>query len=413
MSPVTVPRMARPRSPLFVLYLTVFIDLMGFGIVIPILPLYAQDFQASPLAIGWLTGIYSGMQIIFTPILGRLSDRFGRRPVLLISIAGTAVGFALMGMAQSLTLLFVARILAGITGGNISIPQAYIADVTAPEKRSHAMGMIGAAFGLGFTFGPLIGGVMSQISYGAPFFFAAALSVVNAVLIYVLLPESLSREHRAKPHDNASIAEVFRHGRGAMFVLVIATYFFLIAGFAIMTTLFALFTAKRFGYDAHANGYLFGFVGLISVIVQGGLIGRLVKKFGEVALTRAGMILTTVSLALLPLSNNLTVLLLVCAGLSAGSGIASPPLSGLASQMIERSWQGRALGVMQSAGSSARLIGPLIGGWLLMFDLQKPVAEYGRTPFLVGAFLCLIGTLFAFCIKKPPEDRSPEDIALL
>ena len=404
--------MARQRSPLFVLYLTVFIDLMGFGIVIPILPLYAQDFQASPLAIGWLTGIYSGMQIIFTPILGRLSDRFGRRPVLLISIAGTAVGFALMGMAQSLTLLFIARILAGITGGNISIPQAYIADVTAPEKRSHAMGMIGAAFGLGFTFGPLIGGVMSQISYGAPFFFAAALSVVNAVLIYVLLPESLSREHRAKPHDEASTAEVFRHGRGAMFVLVVATYFFLIAGFAIMTTLFALFTARRFGYDAHANGYLFGFVGLISVIVQGGLIGRLVKRFGEVALTRVGMILTTVSLGLLPFSNNLTVLLLVSAGLSAGSGIASPPLSGLASQMIERSWQGRALGVMQSAGSTARLIGPLIGGWLLMFDLQKPVAEYGRTPFLVGAFLCLIGALFAFCIKKPPEDRSPEDIAV-
>ena len=405
--------MSRPRSPLFVLYLTVFIDLMGFGIVIPILPLYAQDFQATPLAIGWLTGIYSGMQIIFTPILGRLSDRFGRRPVLLISIIGTAVGFALMGIAQSLTLLFVARILAGITGGNISIPQAYIADVTAPEKRSHAMGMIGAAFGLGFTFGPLIGGVMSQISYGAPFFFAAALSVVNAVLIYVLLPESLSREHRARPHEEASTAEVFRHGRGAMFVLVVATYFFLIAGFAIMTTLFALFTARRFGYDAHANGYLFGFVGLVSVIVQGGLIGRLVKRFGEVALTRAGMILTTISLALLPLSNNLTVLLLVCAGLSAGSGIASPPLSGLASQMIERTWQGRALGVMQSAGSTGRLIGPLIGGWLLMFDLQKPVAEYGRTPFLVGAFLCFIGVLFAFCIKKPPEDRSPEDIALL
>jgi DHA1 family tetracycline resistance protein-like MFS transporter len=405
--------MARQRSPLFVLYLTVFIDLMGFGIVIPILPLYAQDFHATPLAIGWLTGIYSGMQIIFTPILGRLSDRFGRRPVLLISIAGTAVGFVLMGMAQSLTLLFVARILAGITGGNISIPQAYIADVTAPEKRSHAMGMIGAAFGLGFTFGPLIGGVMSQISYGAPFFFAAALSVVNAVLIYLLLPESLSREHRAKPHEEASTAEVFRHGRGAMFVLVVATYFFLIAGFAIMTTLFALFTARRFGYDAHANGYLFGFVGLVSVIVQGGLIGRLVKKFGEVALTRAGMILTTVSLALLPLANNLTVLLLVCAGLSVGSGIASPPLSGLASQMIERTWQGRALGVMQSAGSTGRLIGPLIGGWLLMFDLQKPVAEYGRTPFLVGAFLCFIGALFAFCIKKPPEDRSPEDIAVL
>src|SRR3977135_2065789 len=330
--------MARPRSPLFVLFLTVFIDLVGFGIVIPILPLYAENFHATPMTIGWLTGIYSGMQIIFTPILGKLSDRFGRRPVLLVSIAGTALGFALMGLAQSLTLLFAARILAGITGGNISIPQAYIADVTAPEKRSRAMGMIGAAFGLGFTFGPLIGGMMSRISYGAPFFFAAGLAVINAALVYLILPESLSREHRAKPHEEASITE-----------------------------LLASFTEQRFGYGAQANGYLFGCIGIVAVIIQGGLIGRLIKMFGEVALARAGMILTTLSLALLPLSNTLTTLLLICAGLSMGSGCASPPLTGLASQMIEQSWQGRALGVMQSAGSTGRLLGPLLGGWLLMF----------------------------------------------
>lgn len=404
-------RMARQRSPLFVLFLTVFIDLVGFGIVIPILPLYAEHFHASPVAIGWLTGIYSGMQIIFTPILGKLSDRFGRRPVLLVSIIGTAAGFALMGFAQALTLLFAGRILAGITGGNISIPQAYIADVTAPEKRSRAMGMIGAAFGLGFTFGPLIGGMMSRISYGAPFFFAAGLAVINAALVYLILPESLSREHRAKRHEEASITEVFRHGRGAMFGIVVGTYFFLIVGFSIMTTLFALFTEQRFGYDAQANGYLFGFIGIVAVIIQGGLIGRLIKMFGEVALARAGMILTTLSLVLLPLSNNLTTLLLVCAGLSMGSGCASPPLTGLASQMIEQSWQGRALGVMQSAGSTGRLLGPLLGGWLLMFDLGKPLTQYARTPFLIGSVLCFIGAVLAFCVKKPAEDRSTDDIA--
>ena len=403
--------MSRQRSPLFVLFLTVFIDLVGFGIVIPILPLYAEHFQASPVAIGWLTGIYSGMQIIFTPILGKLSDRFGRRPVLFISVVGTAIGFALMGTAQSLALLFAGRIIAGITGGNISIPQAYIADVTAPEKRSRAMGMIGAAFGLGFTFGPLIGGVMSRISYSAPFFFAAGLAVINAALVYFILPESLSREHRARPHEEASIFEVFRHGRGAMFGIVVATYFFLIVGFSIMTTLFALFTEKRFGYDAQANGYMFGFVGIVSVIVQGGLIGRLIKIFGEVALARAGMILTTLSLALLPMSHNLAFLLLVSAGLAAGSGFASPPLSGLASQMVEATWQGRALGVLQSAGSCARLLGPLLGGWLLTFDLRKPVAQYGYTPFLAGAALCFIGALFAFSFKKPAADKSPDDIS--
>jgi DHA1 family tetracycline resistance protein-like MFS transporter len=404
--------MSRPRSPLFVLFLTVFIDLIGFGIVIPILPLYAEHFHASPVAIGWLTGIYSGMQIIFTPILGKLSDRLGRRPVLFVSIVGTAIGFALMGLARGLPLLFAARILAGITGGNIAIPQAYIADVTAPEKRSRAMGLIGAAFGLGFTFGPLIGGLMSRISYSAPFYFSAGLAVINAALVYLILPESLSREQRARPHEQASIVEVFRHGRGAMFAIVIATYFFLIVGFSIMTTLFALFTEKKFGYDAQANGYLFGFVGIVSVIVQGGLIGRLIKMFGEVALARTGMILTTISLVLLPMSNGLAFLLLVCAGLSAGSGFASPPLSGLASQMVEASWQGRALGVMQSAGSSARLLGPLLGGWLLTFDLRKPLAQYGYTPFLAGAALCFIGAIFAFSFNKPAKNRSTEDIAI-
>jgi len=404
--------MTRQRSPLFVLFLTVFIDLVGFGIIIPVLPLYAEQFRASPVAIGWLTGIYSGMQIIFTPILGKLSDRFGRRPVLMVSIAGTAIGFILMGMATALPLLFVARILAGITGGNISIPQAYIADVTAPEQRSRAMGMIGAAFGLGFTFGPLIGGIMSRISYSAPFYFAAGLAVANVLLVYLILPESLSRQHRAAPHEDAPITEVFRHGRGAMFAIVVATYFFLIAGFSIMTTLFALFTEKRFGYDARANGYLFGFIGILTVIVQGGLIGRLVKMFGEVILTRVGMLLTAASLALLPLSTNLTLLLLACAGLSFGSGFASPPLSGLASQLIDRSWQGRALGVMQSAGSTGRLLGPLLGGWLLMLDLEKPVTEYGKTPFLVGALLCFIGALLAFCVKKPVKDKSMEPMAI-
>src|SRR3954469_8796677 len=404
--------MPRPRSPLFVLFLTDFIDLIGFGIVIPILPLYAEHFHASPIAIGWLTGIYSGMQIIFTPILGKLSDRFGRRPVLFVSIVGTAIGFALMGMAQSLTLLFVARILAGITGGNIAIPQAYIADVTAPEKRSRAMGLIGAAFGLGFTFGPLIGDMMSQISYSAPFFFSAGLAVINAALVYLILPESLSREHRTQPHEEASIVEVFRHGRGAMFAIVVGTYFCLVVGFSIMTTLFALFTEKRFGYDALANGYLFGFVGIVSVIVQGGLIGRLIKIFGEVVLTRAGLILTALSLALLPMCNGLASLLLVSAGLSAGSGFASPPLSGLASQMVESNWQGRALGLLQSAGSVARLLGPLFGGWLLMFDLQKPIGHYGYSPFFAGAALCFIGVLFAFSFKKPAADKSTEDIAV-
>ncbi|MGI8820193.1 MAG: MFS transporter [Chthoniobacterales bacterium] len=402
--------MSRSRSPLLVLFFTVFIDMVGFGVIIPVLPLYADRFHATPLQIGLLTGIYSGMQIIFTPLLGKLSDRYGRRPVLLFSIAGTALGFALMGAGRSLLMLFVARIIAGVTGGNISIPQAYIADVTTPETRSKSMGMIGAAFGLGFTFGPMIGGIMSRVSYAAPFYFAAALAAVNCALVYFILPESLSREHRIAPHKKASTAEVFRHGNGWMFGLVVATYFFLTGSFTIMTTLFALFTERRFGYDAHANGYIFGFIGIVTVAVQGGLIGRAVKLFGETALSRVGLIVTAMSLAALPFSNGLGTLLAACAGLAIGSSLASPTLNGLASQMVERSWQGRALGVVQSAGSAARLLGPLLGGFLLMMDLRKPVGHYAETPFYVAALLCLVGAGLAFCLKRPAADRIPESI---
>ena len=388
-------------SPLFVIFLTVFIDMVGFGIIIPVLPLYAEHFHATPVQIGWLTGIYSGMQIIFVPILGRLSDRFGRRPILIVSLIGTAIGFLIMGWASSLLLLFVARIIDGASGGNISTAQAYIADVSTPENRSRSMGIIGAAFGLGFTFGPMIGGIMSRISYGAPFYFAAALAAVNVVLLYFILPESLSAEYRSKPHHRTKLAEVFQHGHGRLFGTIVATYFFTITGFAIMTTLFALFTEKHFSFDAHQTGYVFGFIGIISVILQGGLIGRLVKIFGEVVLARTGLLLLALSLFSLPLVQTIPMLLFVCAATAIANGLVNPTLNGLASQMIDRSWQGRALGLMQSAGSVGRLVGPLLGGWLLMFDLHRPLAYYARTPFFVSAAILLVAFALALGFHKP------------
>lgn len=393
--------MPRPRSPLLVIFLTVFIDMVGFGIVIPVLPLYAERYHASPAVIGWLTGIYSGMQIICTPILGRLSDRHGRRPVLLASLAGTAIGFTLMGWANTLLLLFVARIIDGATGGNISTAQAYIADVSTPETRSRSMGLLGAAFGLGFTFGPMIGGLMSRISYAAPFYFAAVLAAVNVVLLYFFLPESLSAEHRSHPQQVTRIADVFRHSRGWSFAAIMATYFFTITGFAIMTTLFALVTERRFGYGARQNGYLFGFIGVVAVIVQGGLIGRLVKAFGEAPLARFGLALLVASMVALPLCDTLGPLLLVCAAISAANGLVSPTLNGLASQMVDRTWQGRALGLLQSCGSVGRLLGPLLGGWLLMLDLPRPATDFGRTPYWAAAAILLVGFALAFCFREP------------
>ncbi len=393
--------MARLRSPFFVIFFTVFIDMVGFGIIIPVLPLYAEHFHATPVVIGWLTGIFSGMQILCMPLLGRLSDRYGRRPVLLISILGTAFGFLVMGWAQTVTLLFVGRMIDGATGGNIATAQAYIADVSTPETRSRALGLIGAAFGMGMTFGPMIGGLMSQISYSAPFYFAAVLALLNAVLLYFLLPESLAAEHRSVPHANAPVAEVFRHGSGRQFSLVTATYFFLVAGFAMMTTIFALFTSKRFGYDAHANGYIFAYIGILTSIGQGGLVGRLAKILGDAVLARIGLVLLIASLFALPLASNLLALLLACAGLALGTSFSSPTLNGLASRMIDRSWQGRALSIIQAAGSLGRLVGPLVGGWLLMFDLVKPLHFYGRTPFWGGAAICCIALVLAFTVREP------------
>ena len=399
-------------SPLLLIFFTVLIDMIGFGIVIPVLPLYAEHFHATPYEIGWLTGIYSGMQIIFVPILGRLSDRFGRRPILIISLFGTAIGFLIMGWASSLPLLFAARVIDGASGGNISTAQAYIADISTPENRSRAMGLIGAAFGIGFTFGPMIGGIMSHISYGAPFYFAAALAALNVVLLYCILPESLSAEYRSQPRHRARLAEIFHHGHGRFFGMIVATYFFTVTGFAIMTTLFALFTEKHFGFSARETGYLFGFIGIISVILQGGLIGRLIQIFGETNLARTGLLLLAAGLAGLSLVSSISFLLVACAVLAVSNGLTTPTLNGLASQMIDRGWQGRALGLMQSAAAFGRLVGPLLGGWLLMFDLGKPLTQYARTPLFASAAILLCAFALALGFRKPLTDKAEPPVAL-
>ncbi|HSE97729.1 MAG TPA: MFS transporter, partial [Blastocatellia bacterium] len=280
--------MAKIRSPLVIIFITIFIDLVGFGIVIPVLPLYAARFGASPTVIGLLLSSYSVMQFIFAPVLGRLSDRVGRRPVLLVSMIGTSLGFMLMGVAGTLELLFLARIIDGITGGNISTAQAYIADVTPPEQRSRGMGLIGAAFGLGFILGPALGGLLSQVSLAAPFFFASGLAAANALALYFFLPESLSAEHRTQAQVRASIPQVFRESGSWQLAALMATYFFATVSFALLTAIYALFTEKRFGFDATHNGYIFAYLGLLGAIIQGGLLGRLLKAFSDKSLAVTG-----------------------------------------------------------------------------------------------------------------------------
>ena len=267
------------RSPLLVIFVTVFIDLVGFGIVIPVLPYYLESprFQATPVALGLLFTSYSVMQLIFSPVLGRLSDRHGRRPVLLFSIIGTGIGFVVMGAATTLWMLFAGRILDGITGGNISTAQAYIADVTTPENARRD----GDSSGLwSRVHSARPSRVLSQEGQQRAFYFAAALSFANAVLLYFTLPETVTPDHPART-VRRGWGYFFRQLKQPALALVLLVYFFFVVAFSIMTTVFSLFTMYRFGYDATHNGYLFAYVGLIAVVVQGGLIGRLVKRFGE------------------------------------------------------------------------------------------------------------------------------------
>lgn len=361
-------------KPIAIIFLTIFFDLVGFGIVIPALPYYAKtpEFMATPFEIGMLFASYSAMQFIFAPILGGLSDKYGRRPVLFLSLIGSAVGYLFLGFATTIPLLFVGRIIAGITGGNISTAQAYIADVTTRENRAKGMGLFGAAFGLGFVFGPAIGGILSRYGIHVPFLFAGALTFANAVALYFILPESLKPEDRIKhekgqrPNRFAEMIDSFRDSR---FSVLTVLYFLLVTAFSIMTATFALYTMYRFDYDAEANGYLFAYVGILAVILQGVVFGRLAKRFGEAWLTVAGSFILAAALFIIPFIGpelgGLTGLLICIAFFSLGNSISSPALSSLASKVASEREQGKALGVMQSAASLARAIGPALAGVLL------------------------------------------------
>ena len=397
----------RLLSPLPILLLTVFVDMVGFGIVVPVLPLYTERFGASPFTIGMLLAVYSGMGFIFSPIVGALSDRLGRRSILLFSTIGQATAFFIMGAANSLLWLFIARTLDGIFGANVSTTQAYVADVTPPQERSRAMGLLGAAFGVGFIFGPLIGGVLSQISLSAPFYFAGALAAANAVLVYFVLPESRPLEDNSRP-DRDTFGTLCRQGLGSVIVPLMAAYFFMMAGFSIVTAFFAIFTEDRFGYNASANGYIFATIGVIGVIVQGALIGPLVKNFTEKRIAILGLALLACSMFVLPLAQRATTLFIVGAGIGVGNSFINPSINGLVSRSVNKYWQGRVLGLMQASASLGRFIGPLLGGWLLAFN-SKHTAEFGRVPFWVSSALLAVSLVLTttVSVRRPNSPEVP------
>ncbi|MBL8863295.1 MAG: MFS transporter [Planctomycetes bacterium] len=395
----------KPRSPLLFVFLTVFIDLLGFGIVIPLLPVYSEMYRAGPAEIGLLMASFSAMQFVFAPFWGRLSDRIGRKPVLVGGLLGTAAAYVLFARADSLALLFASRLLAGFFGANVSTAQAYIADVTAPEDRAKGMGLIGAAFGLGFCLGPLLGGELTHISAAAPGWFAAGFSLAAALFGALTLVEP------ARARGRASRVFGLEELRGAAAQPRLGTLYVLsfafVAAFACFESMFTVFGLARFPAvfgltqpvddasveeilrAAPVTGRYLAGIGIVSAIIQGGLIRRLVPRFGETTLVVVGPALLGLGLLAIALAPSWGFVVAACLILPVGFGLNNPSLASLLSRAAPAAEQGGYLGLQQSVGSLARMAGPAAAG--LVFQRFGPAS-----PFVLGAALLGVSTLLAW-----------------
>jgi len=381
-----------------ILFLIIVIDLVGFGIILPLLPFYAVRFQASPLTVTTVMACYSFAQFIASPLLGRLSDRFGRRPILIASLVCSIMGYLWLGFADALWMLFAARLLAGAGGGNIGAAQAYVSDITTHEHRAKGMGMIGAAFGIGFTIGPAIGGILAgsdgtAAALARPAFAAALFSALALVLTLFRLEESLSKR-QGEPPPRRGRLEFARTAlmRPSLRRLILVGFLTTLA-FAGMETTFALWANSHLDWGPREVGRLFFFIGAVLVVVQGGLIGRLARRFGEAALIVAGAVAIAAGLVALPAFPTLTGVLIASGVLALGMGLLNPSMTSLASREAEEDERGGILGVSQSAASLARILGPLIAG--------AAYQGWGRdVPLLLGAGVMVVVVGLALLVMR-------------
>jgi DHA1 family tetracycline resistance protein-like MFS transporter len=367
--------------PFAIIFLTIFVNLVGFGIIIPLLPFYAETFGASPLVIGLLFASFSLSQLVASPILGGLSDRWGRRPVLIFSLLGTVVSFVMLAVAGSLAMLFVARIVDGLSGGNIATARAYIADITTEENRAKAFGLLGAAFGLGFIVGPGLGAALSRISYTAPIWAAAAITVAAAALAFFWLPETVHRTDAGGSSRWRSLVDLWN--RAPLRVLFTVDFVYWTA-FAVYQTTFALFGARRFGFDAAQTGYLLSAFGFLGVVVQGGMVGPIVAALGERKTLAIGLFFAAAGWGGSALTYSVPVFVAMLVPGAIGIGLCNATLSSLISKSAGPEEQGRVQGAAGALESLGRTIGPVWGNGTLQ-RFGEGTAYGSAAAALVGA----------------------------
>ena len=397
----------RDTSPVPTLFLIVFVDLVGFGLVIPLLPFYAVRFAASPQQVTLLLAIYSLMQLFSAPLWGRLSDRVGRRAVLTVSMAASVFAYLWIGSARALWMLFAARACAGACAGNIAAAQAYIADITKPEERAKGMGLIGAAFGLGFIIGPALGGLLAgndpaTADVQTPAWVAASLSFIALCGVVALLPESLPADRRrVRGPSRSRLGVLLDVLRRPVLSRLMMTFFLVILAFAAMESTFALWAMEQFGWGPGQVGYVFAFVGLLSAVLQGGLIGSLTRRFGEERLLLYGLALIAIGLLAMPAARTVEVLSVAVSALALGMGLTQPSLNSLISRRAGREEQGEVLGVSQSVGSLSRVLGPAAAGYFF--------SEFGRNAaFFWGAALIAAAVVLALRLPRLTVVRASE-----